>query len=603
MMKRAFGIASINILALFLMTVSPVWAEPPERAIADLNNQAMEAYNSLDVNRAVSLLEQALSVAQRNGITSGQLVGTTYLNLGIVKVGGAGNKQGGFEDFVRAGCLFPSVQLDPLISTPDIAATFQQAQQSAASGGCAAVGLAPSAPSPVQQPIAPPVQAVVPPPVVQQPVVPQQPVMPMQPVVPVGVPGMLQIIHQPPPPQLSQAPLPLYLEIPNPTGLAKVRVFYQGLGMDNYKVAEMLPYGTGYAYQISCREVWEPRMRYYFVALDGDERILATAGTAQSPFEATIMSSLQAPGPSLPGVSSPGVCLDVECPPGITGDQCKKSLFHGVGEGCESDRDCQPGLSCKDDMCMIPGASGDLAAWRVDDGWTPPEKVGEFPRFFAQLGLSLGLSWLSAGKVTDSGPPGGAYIQETGAFNRSSSWIPDADSYDVTDQPYGSKECPADGTVTRYNERQQPSRYCARVQTAGYVMSPALRVNAGYFILPRLSVAGLFRLQFSHGITTLAGMLFGARAEYMILKPREKGLMLSAFLGASIGQIQVQAPLGAGQSKAPFIISGLAGAHVGATVRYRFHRMIGAFFSPEFDLQFPDSLTNIDITFGPEVAF
>jgi hypothetical protein len=451
---------------------------------------------------------------------------------------------------------------------------------------------------PMMQPVQPVQQPVMQQPVMQQPVM-QQPMM--QPV----VPGVMQIIHQPPSPQHSQAPLPLYAEVPNAVGLAKVRLYYRSLGANDFKSVEMLPYSTGFAYQISCKEVWEPRVSYYIVAQDKDDRVLATAGSAQSPFEAPVSNSLQAPGPALPGATSPGVCEDVECPPGISGDACKKPLFHGVGGGCERDGDCQPGLSCKDDMCIIPGAGGDVSVWSLNDGWTPPEKPGNVPRAFAQIGLAMGLSWISAGKVTDSGPPmdSAPPYDQNGNFNTFSSWVPDADSFDINNNPYPGKECPADGTATYVSKGDLPSRYCARIVSTGLVFSPALRLNAGYFILPRLSIAALFRLQFSHGVTTFAGMLVGARVEYMILKPREKGLMLSAFLGGSFGQIQVKAPLGEGQTASPYIISGLMGAHAGATVRYRFHRMIGAFASPEVDIQFPDSLFNIDLTIGPEVSF
>lgn len=601
-MKRVYRIASVNLLALFVFAAAEAHAQPAEQAIVDLNNQAMEAYNSLDVNRAISLLDQALSTAQRAGIGSGQLVGGTYLNLGIVQIGGVGNRQLGFEHFVRACCLFPSIQLDPLISTPEIASAFQQAQQSAASGGCAAVGLAATAPAaPVMQPVAP-AQPVM------QPVVPVQPVM--QPVMQPGVlAGPVQIIHQPPVPQVSQAPLPLYAELSNTVGVAKVKLYYRGLGMDNFKSIDMMPFGTGFAYQISCREVWEPKIRYYITATDADDRIVATAGSAQSPIEAAIVSSLKGPGPSLPGASSPGVCQEVECPPGVSGEACKKPLFHGIGQGCDRDGDCQPGLACQDDMCVIPGATGDLDTWHVDDGWTPTVKLGDFARAFAQIGFTMAFSWLSPGKITDSGPPRSYPPFKTdGSFNEFSPWVPDADSYDIdpttqTDRlaPPG---CPADGVRTFASAGgQNPSRYCAKVAATGLAFSPAMRANVGYFILPRLSVAAIFRLQFSHGVTTLAGMLLGGRLEYMILDPREKGLMISAFLGGTVGQIQVKAPASTGQTATPFIISGMGGAHAGATVRYRFHRNIGVFASPEVDFQFPDYLFNIDLTLGPEVSF
>ena len=70
----------------------------------------------------------------------------------------------------------------------------------------------------------------------------------------------------------------------------------------------------------------------------------------------------------------------------------------------------------------------------------------------------------------------------------------------------------------------------------------------------------------------------------------------------ALRQIQAKPPLKSEGGVAPFIISGMMGAHIGATVRYRFHKFAGVFFSPEFDLQFPSILMNVDLTLGAELA-
>ena len=44
--------------------------------------------------------------------------------------------------------------------------------------------------------------------------------------------------------------------------------------------------------------------------------------------------------------------------------------------------------------------------------------------------------------------------------------------------------------------------------------------------------------------------------------------------------------------------SGLFGAHVGATVRYRFTPNVGFFAAPEIDVQLPTVLFNVDLTLG-----
>ena len=89
----------------------------------------------------------------------------------------------------------------------------------------------------------------------------------------------------------------------------------------------------------------------------------------------------------------------------------------------------------------------------------------------------------------------------------------------------------------------------------------------------------------------------------MLGSNRARGFSLSLFLGASVGQIQVKPPLRTENEEAPFAVSGLMGAHAGASLRYRLHRSFGLFLAPELNLQFPDFLMNIDLTLGPEVAF
>ena len=206
-------------------------AQTPYDTVAELNRKAMDAYNRLDIDSAGSMLEEALRVAYQGGI-SGPLLAQTNLNMGVVYVGGLSDQNGGLTYFVQAVCADPSILPDPLTSTPEIQSVFQAAQQQAMAGACpvrgGAPGMAPGmAPSPMLQPPPPPDEV---------------------------------IIHQSPPEQLSQTPLPLYVEV-NPLARPKhVFLYYKALGMDTFKRMPMYRYQSGFAYQISCNDVWEPRL-------------------------------------------------------------------------------------------------------------------------------------------------------------------------------------------------------------------------------------------------------------------------------------------------------------------------------------------------------
>ena len=126
----------------------------------DLNHGAMEAYNNMDINKAGSMLEEALSVAQQNGI-GGPLLAQTNMNLAIIYIGGLGDNDGGVRYFADALCADPNAQLDPLTSTPDIQSVFQVAAARVQQQGCprngpnvapgAAAGTMPMQQMPMQQ--------------------------------------------------------------------------------------------------------------------------------------------------------------------------------------------------------------------------------------------------------------------------------------------------------------------------------------------------------------------------------------------------------------------------------------------------------------------
>src|SRR5688572_6717815 len=62
--------------------------------ITELNAQALEAYQGLDLETARAKLEEALGLAQQTGY-AGPEVAQTYMNLGVVFVAGMGDRDQG----------------------------------------------------------------------------------------------------------------------------------------------------------------------------------------------------------------------------------------------------------------------------------------------------------------------------------------------------------------------------------------------------------------------------------------------------------------------------------------------------------------------------
>ena len=131
---------SIGALVLGLALALPASAQQSaDQVVLDLNHGAMEAYNNMDINKAGSMLEEALRVATEAGV-GGPVLAQTNMNLAIVYVGGLGDNDSGVRYFADALCADPSSQLDPLTSTPDIQSVFQVAAQRVQQSGCGGGG-------------------------------------------------------------------------------------------------------------------------------------------------------------------------------------------------------------------------------------------------------------------------------------------------------------------------------------------------------------------------------------------------------------------------------------------------------------------------------
>lgn len=482
--------AKISIGALLLslgLATSTVAQQSADQVVQDLNRGAMEAYNGMDIEKAGSMLEEALRVAHDGGVM-GPLLAQTNLNLGIVYVGGLSDNDGGVKYFMDAICADPSVQLDPLTSTPDVQSVFQVAGQRVQQMGCPQGGpmLGPGAAAQT---------------------------MPMQGGVPQG---------------------------------------YYAAAPSGDNGEQELPPG--------------------WAATDTSE------GSAKEFARGFLQVGLTL---GLAHVG-PGMLADRKPPY----EQVFISRFDGGYVGDLFDP--QTGN-------VITNAEGQ-PNWNFDDLRFPGTEIMVPDAMGNDVGTKSANAWVPDGDSTD-----GVYEVDP----KSSAEMP-LKHYLPLDG-----ECAADGKKTGPGQRLldanaelAPSRYCVRVKKPGFASALALRAAAGYFVTRRVSLAVITRFQFAAGEGDFAHLLLGARVEYMFTKPKARGLMISGFLGGTFGQIQAQPSTADATGKEPWIKSGLQGAHIGANVRYRFTPNFAAYMAPEFDVQFPTFLWNIDFSFlGAEVAF
>lgn len=557
--------------------------------IEQLNREGMQAYSALDIDRAGSMLEEALRVAQE-GAVSGRPLALANLNLGVVYVGGLNDVQSGRAYLLAALCADRSIALEPGISTPELVEAFAAAKVDEEKGACGVASVPVAAPAVAAAPV---------------------------------------LAHAPVLVQQSQTPLPVYVEL---GGAARsARLFFRGLGMDEYRQVAMVHHGDGLAYQVGCNDVWEPRVSYYLEALDSSARVIGRVGSAAEPIVVQISTDPVDAPPAFPNEAAPGSCIAPECPPGV---ECSKPGVAAMGERCASQMSCQGGLLCVDERCTLMGPDGppEPAGWDEEAPGTGSAKGGdprETARFFTTFSMTVGMPFVSSGMPTDRSPPSTAVFVNSTTGQRIrlpeaasevgnrlladeqyfpsavSEWVPDADSNDDTTNGLGiGGPCSADGIVTGPGAGQlYPSSYCARVKGGGFAPHTALRFGVGYFLTTQMSLAAIVRYQLTAGVGSLSHLLLGARGEYLLDRLREHGLVTSIFAGITLGQIQAQPSYENGSDNSPWIRSGPLGVHAGMRLRWRIARNLGFVFSPEADIQVPAFLVNIDLPVGLEAAF
>lgn len=307
-------------------------AQNPQATVMQLNQQAMAAYGNLQFAQAMQILQQAEATCRQYNL-GGVALARTYLNMGVVEVGGNQNNAAGLEHFKKALCTDSTVMLDPLSSTPEIETLFNLARsQAAAPGAC-------------QQATPPP-----PPPGYPPPPPPGYP--PQQP-----PPTMQLLRHTQVTQQLRLVPIPIYTDVNPNVSVGQVILFYRTIGERIFQQVPMQRHGQGFAASIGCDvlQTFDPTgIEYYIAVLDPNNQLLGTSGSEAQPHQTSIVQTLTVPSPALPNAAPPAKCME-ECPP--WNPDCNKACKQ-MGDLCDSSAECCMGMVCLDEMCTPSEGDG-----------------------------------------------------------------------------------------------------------------------------------------------------------------------------------------------------------------------------------------------------
>lgn len=331
-MSRSFLRVLVLVALAHAGRVPTVSAQSAAARVQQLTTDAMNAFHELDLERADALLEQARSASERESVDPATAA-RVHLSLGVLAVSGHGDTQRAQQCFMRALELDPTVEPDPMTSTPEVTSSFQIAKARRASASRApartnppAVPAAPPSVSPVAaSPVAaPPVAAppVVAPAPVPRPVPAAVPTPPSSPTpapaaqtMPPARPSRYPSVrHTPPLEALSNTPLPLYLEVDNAPDLNRVVVMYRGHGMRRYMPTRLTAMGAGFGAELPCAHAVAGDFVYYVVVYDSEAHVIAGSGSDSLPHRVRIVDRLSGRAPSLPGRPAPGVCAPSTSP-------------------------------------------------------------------------------------------------------------------------------------------------------------------------------------------------------------------------------------------------------------------------------------------------
>ncbi|HLK90708.1 MAG TPA: tetratricopeptide repeat protein [Polyangia bacterium] len=99
-----------------------------------LNRKAVDAYQHLEFETAVRLLNEALDVSEHAGLMLHPIRARTYVTMGIVTLGGFKQRDQAIKYFRKALQIQPEVRLSAGLANPEIQAAFDEAIASLASG-------------------------------------------------------------------------------------------------------------------------------------------------------------------------------------------------------------------------------------------------------------------------------------------------------------------------------------------------------------------------------------------------------------------------------------------------------------------------------------
>ena len=287
--RYMMGIALL--VGLLLAMPSSVYAQDRSEDALSLVAAAMDAYSNLEMDKAKSLLDDAMALKDTiDDVTLAQV----YVGYGVLWAGGYTNTEEAKNSFVTALCLDKDAKVDPLFSTPEIDLSFTESGNMASPAKCRELGVGTS--------IIPPC-------------------------------GTFENYAD----QRRGYELPFYIDVDTSLldYISRISVKYAYDSRSQFRSLELEPMGeSGYGAMVRCDQgeiatVNPGSAQFYIEGYDAADNLICVHGNREAPMEVLM-------GDGVPIVSRPGLS-----PLGCT-DATRKA----AGESCSIDSECKTGLVC-----------------------------------------------------------------------------------------------------------------------------------------------------------------------------------------------------------------------------------------------------------------
>jgi hypothetical protein len=133
--------------------------------------------------------------------------------------------------------------------------------------------------------------------------------------------------HTPAAEQKVNTPLPVYVEYPGTTTVARVVVKYRGPKATEWQRADLKRVGGGWGGVIPCGDLGRGTMRYWIQGFDDGGDPIASSGDPKHPYTVPLRDEISGEPPHLPGKSAPKACSgaeEEEAPPAATEEEGPK---------------------------------------------------------------------------------------------------------------------------------------------------------------------------------------------------------------------------------------------------------------------------------------